>query len=417
MKPLLKRAAPKLALLLGGVLLFAFFSNDFGLVDIQKTAVILAAGIDQTQEGYELTAQISVPKGGESAGGTASVELTGRGETVADCLMQMYANSGWVPKFDFCSLVLLGEETARAGAMPALNYFLHNEYMSDDCAVAACEGRAGELLQKKSAIDDTPSLAIAKLFSGATEKSGATVKNTLREFAVSTLGKAESSFMPYIRAFPDGEGESAGGSAEGSSGNAGSGGGSEESSSGSGAGGSGNAGSGADQGEAPVLFRAEETALFFRGRMTGLLSAEETFAYNLLMGHVSAGILTVEGEDGLPVSLSIKRGTGKAALSDGESLRAELSVSLKVLVSDRAEEDFLAGTETNVATRTDEARAEELLRGYVSSLWETCGESGCDLFLLARELYRRDPGRYEAEKERFPSGIGADISVTVRGAE
>lgn len=416
MKPLLKRAAPKLALLLGGVLLFAFFSNDFGLVDIQKTAVILAAGIDQTQEGYELTAQISVPKGGESAGGTASVELTGRGETVADCLMQMYANSGWVPKFDFCSLVLLGEETARAGAMPALNYFLHNEYMSDDCAVAACEGRAGELLQKKSAIDDTPSLAIAKLFSGATEKSGATVKNTLREFAVSTLGKAESSFMPYIRAFPDEEGENGGGSAEGSSGNAGSGGGAEGSSGGD-AGGSGDAGSGADQGEAPVLFRAEETALFFRGRMTGLLSAEETFAYNLLMGHVSAGILTVEGEDGLPVSLSIKRGTGKAALSDGESLRAELSVSLKVLVSDRAEEDFLAGTETNVATRTDEARAEELLRGYVSSLWETCGESGCDLFLLARELYRRDPGRYETEKERFPSGIGADISVTVRGAE
>ena len=416
MKPLLKRAAPKLALLLGGVLLFAFFSNDFGLVDIQKTAVILAAGIDRTEAGYELTAQISVPKGGESAGGTASVELTGRGETVADCLMQMYANSGWVPKFDFCSLVLLGEETARAGAMPALNYFLHNEYMSDDCAVAACEGRAGELLQKKSAIDDTPSLAIAKLFSGATEKSGATVKNTLREFAVSTLGKAESSFMPYIRAFPDGEGESAGGSAEGSSGNAGSGGGAEGSSGGD-AGGSGDAGSGADQGEAPVLFRAEETALFFRGRMTGLLSAEETFAYNLLMGHMSAGILTVEGEDGLPVSLSIKRGTGKAALSDGGSLRAELSVSLKVLVSDRAEEDFLAGTETNVATRTDEARAEELLRGYVSALWETCGESRCDLFLLARELYRRDPGRYEAEKERFPSGIGADISVTVRGAE
>lgn len=411
MKPLLKRAAPKLALLLGGVLLFAFFSNDFGLVDIQKTAVILAAGIDRTEAGYELTAQISVPKGGESAGGTASVELTGRGETVADCLMQMYANSGWVPKFDFCSLVLLGEETARSGAMPALNYFLHNEYMSDDCAVAACEGRAGELLQKKSAIDDTPSLAIAKLFSGAAEKSGATVKNTLREFAVSTLGKAESSFMPYIRAFPDGEGENGGGSAEGSSGNAGSGGGAEGSSSG------GDAGSGADKGEAPVLFRAEETALFFRGRMTGLLSAEETFAYNLLMGHVSAGILTVEGEDGLPVSLSIKRGTGKAALSDGEALRAELSVSLKVLVSDRAEEDFLAGTETNVATRTDEARAEELLRGSVSSLWETCGESGCDLFLLARELYRRDPGRYEAEKERFPSGIGADISVTVRGAE
>ena len=32
-----------------------------------------------TEAGYELTAQISVPKGGETAGGTASVELTGKG--------------------------------------------------------------------------------------------------------------------------------------------------------------------------------------------------------------------------------------------------------------------------------------------------------------------------------------------------
>ena len=148
MKRILKRTAPKFALFLGGALLFSFFSNDFGLVDIQKTAVILAAGIDKSGEGYELTAQISVPKGGETTGGTASVELSGKGETVADCLMMMYADSGWIPKFDFCSLVLLGEEAAKEGAMPALNYFLHNEYMSDNCAVAVAEGSAGEMLKK-----------------------------------------------------------------------------------------------------------------------------------------------------------------------------------------------------------------------------------------------------------------------------
>ena len=68
MKRILKRTAPKFALFLGGALLFSFFSNEFGLVDIQKTAVILAAGIDRSGEGYELTAQISVPKGGEKAG-------------------------------------------------------------------------------------------------------------------------------------------------------------------------------------------------------------------------------------------------------------------------------------------------------------------------------------------------------------
>ena len=398
MKRILKRTAPKFALFLGGALLFAFFSNDFGLVDIQKTAVILAAGIDRSGEGYELTAQISVPKGGEKAGGTASVELSGKGETVADCLMMMYADSGWIPKFDFCSLVLLGEEAAREGAMPALNYFLHNEYMSDNCAVAVAEGGAGEMLKKTSAIDDTPSLAIHKLFSGAAEKTGAAVKNTLREFAVDTLGVSKSSFMPFIRSLPR-ESEEGGAGSSGGEGGA-------EGSDGSGG-----------EGDAPVLFRAEETALFREGKMTGLLSAEETLAFNLVRGKVKAGILTVKGEDGEPVSLSIKRGGGSAKLGEEDELRAKLSVWLKVLVSDRKEEDFMAGTETNVATDEDERRAEELISSHIASLWGKCQISGCDLLLLARELYRKDPKAYEANVGLIPSGMGADIEVSVKGAD
>ncbi len=399
MKRILKRTAPKFALFLGGALLFAFFSNDFGLVDIQKTAVILAAGIDKSGEGYELTAQISVPKGGETTGGTASVELTGKGETVADCLMMMYADSGWIPKFDFCSLVLLGEEAAREGAMPALNYFLHNEYMSDNCAVAVAEGSAGEMLKKTSAIDDTPSLAIHKLFSGAAEKTGAAVKNTLRVFAVDTLGVSKSSFMPFIRSLPHESGE---GGAEGS-GSSGGEGGAEQ----SGAEGSGDA----------VLFRAEETALFQEGKMTGLLSAEETLAFNLVRGKVKAGILTVKGEGGEPVSLSIKRGGGSAKLGEEDVPRAKLSVRLKVLVSDRTEEDFMAGTETNVATDEDERRAEALIASHIASLWGKCQISGCDLLLLARELYRKDPKAYEANVGLIPSGMEADIEVSVKGAD
>ncbi len=419
MKRLLKRAAPKFALFLGGALLFAFFSNDFGLVDIQKTAVILAAGIDKSGEGYELTAQISVPKGGETAGGTASVELSGKGETVADCLMMMYADSGWIPKFDFCSLVLLGEEAAKEGAMPALNYFLHNEYMSDNCAVAVAEGSAGEMLKQTSAIDDTPSLAIHKLFSGAAEKTGAAVKNTLREFAVGTLGVSKSSFMPFIRTLPHESGTGSSGdtgSSGGTGSSEGSGGKSEAEGSGGKGGASGSEGSGSEK-DAPVLFRAEETALFREGKMTGLLSAEETLAFNLVRGKVKAGILTVKGEDGEPVSLSIKRGGGSAKLGDESEPRAKLSVQLKVLVSDRTEEDFMAGTETNVATDEDERRAEELIASHIASLWGKCKASGCDLFLFARELYRKDPKAFEANVGLIPSGMGADIEVSVRGAD
>ena len=132
---------------------------------------------------------------------------------------------------------------------------------------------------------------------------------------------------------------------------------------------------------------------------------------------MKAGILTVEGEGGEPVSLSIKRGGGSAKLGNEDVPRAKLSVRLKVLVSDRTEEDFMAGSETNVATDEDERRAEELIASYIASLWETSKGSGCDLFLLARELYRKDPKAFEANVGLIPSGMGADIEVSVKGAD
>ena len=82
----------KLYILLAIIVLFAFFSNDFGLVDIQKTAIILAAAIDKTENGYSLTAQIAVPKGSDrTTGGTSSVEIEAEGATVSDCVTRRRA--------------------------------------------------------------------------------------------------------------------------------------------------------------------------------------------------------------------------------------------------------------------------------------------------------------------------------------
>ena len=45
-----------------GILLLLFLSNDFGLIDIQKTAIVAAIGIDAAEEGgnVNVTAQIAV---------------------------------------------------------------------------------------------------------------------------------------------------------------------------------------------------------------------------------------------------------------------------------------------------------------------------------------------------------------------
>ncbi len=125
MKKFLKTIPMKLWMILCALIVFTFFSNDFGLVDIQKTALVLAAGIDRTEEGFALTAQIAVPKGTDrTTGGTSSVEIEGSGETVSECLADLYAKTGWVPKLVFCDLVILGESAVREDTFDCLDYFL-----------------------------------------------------------------------------------------------------------------------------------------------------------------------------------------------------------------------------------------------------------------------------------------------------
>ena len=142
-KRLLRSFPMKLWIILAAIVAITFFSNDFGLVDIQKTAIILAAGIDRTADGFSLTAQIAVPKGSDrTTGGTSSVEIEGQGATVSDCISAIYAKTGWVPKLVFCDLVLLGEEAARANAFDALDFFLRNVYAPDSCLLPVWEAAA-----------------------------------------------------------------------------------------------------------------------------------------------------------------------------------------------------------------------------------------------------------------------------------
>lgn len=380
----------KLWILLAALLAITFFSNDFGLVDIQKTAIILAAGIDRTEEGFALTAQIAVPKGSDrTTGGTSSVEIDGRGTTVSDCVSQIYAKTGWVPKFVFCDLILLGEEAARAGAFDALDFFLRNEYAPDSCLLAVCEGSAANVLGAKSAIDDASSLALEKLFSDAAKKSGRVMTTTLREFAIGYYGVSASGFMPYVRMQPQSGaqggqgGESAGGAQSGQSGQG---------------------------GQQEAIFSAERTAIFSEGKMTGVLGEEETLAFSLLGGNVYGGTLPADG-----VTLSVLKNGGAVSVLAEDALRAKLEVNLKVRLISRSSPASAENVAEGNVTAEEEAAAERSLAAALDSLWRRCAEADCDLFFLYRTLYRRSPADYGKWKDTPLSDIAVEISVSVEG--
>ncbi len=386
-----KTVPKKLWLLLLAVILFSFFSNDFGLVDIQKTAVILAAGIDKTERGFAVTSQIAVPKGTDRAqGGTSSVNITTEGATVSDCITALFSKTGWVPKLVFCDLIVLGEEAAREDAVSYLNYFLRNEYMPDNCLLAVCEGTAEALLTSESAIDDASSLAIEKLFSDAAEKSGKVLPNTLKDFAIDYYGVGSSSTLPYVKTVPQ-----QGADAQGGSG-------------GSGGSGSGGSGSGNEQ----QIYTAEETALFSGGKMVGKLPAEQTLALALLEGKVFAGTFPAESE-GKPVTLTVMRNGGGVSLDMKGAPVAKLSVDVTCRLCCR-------GTSAPIEDISSDAVSEEILqsasgvlKGYLEGLWKSFKDTGCDLLELKKSLYRSSLKKYGEWKDFLLDAVQPAISATV----
>ena len=99
-------------------LIFLFFSGDFGLIDVQKTALVMAVGIDREENTFIVTSQIAIPQSSKQGQASETVQLVSRGKTVADAFEEINAKPGWYPKLVFCKLLIVGEKTAQS-AHPA----------------------------------------------------------------------------------------------------------------------------------------------------------------------------------------------------------------------------------------------------------------------------------------------------------
>ena len=413
----MRKLSSKLLLLAAGALLLLFLTNNFGLIDIQKTAIVTAIGIDAGEGGtFDVTAQIAIPDA--SGANTASNVTVPGAETVGEAIAELNRKTGWFPTLVHCSLILLGERAAEEDVFRALDYFLRSEYVEDSCLVALCADTAAAALGAGSPIGELASAAIAKVLSAEAQKTGLVSVTNLRDFAKGYFAEGQSGFLPTLRAQPRAQseggaggssGSSSGGSSEGGSG--GSSGGSSEGGSGDSSGGSSEGGSGggggsggqssAGGGQKSDVFDAAETALFFRGRRTAALSADETLAYNLAVSgtDMAFGDVTVF-EEGAEVHYQLKMNIGKKK----RRLRLEGGVpvlTFTIRAQAQAVDADRAGSRLEIAQtaivpdhvlRAAEQKFERELRAAA----ETAHAGGCDLFSLQQMLHRFYPKQFDA---------------------
>lgn len=365
------------------LLLLLFFSNDFGLVDIQKTSIVTAIGIDAAEGGkIDVTAQIAVPS--ETGQKASNVEVAGAA-TVGEAIAEFNQKTGWYPTLVHCRLVLLGEAVAREDVFGVLDFFLRSQYVEDSCLVAVCEGKAAEALQAKSPVGDLTFSAIEKVLSTEAQQTGQVSVTSLREFAMGYFSESGGGFLPYLsvkREAMAGSGDPAGGESAGAA----------ESAGGGGA-------QGAGENDADV-FDASRTMLFDRGRGVGILDAEETLAYNLAASKtgLASGEVTVL-EEGREVTYTLKMKISKRS----SSLRLEGGtpvLTFRIRARAQVTDANAAGSREEIAqTAFVPAHvlraAEEKFEARLSAAFAKSRESGCDLFRLRQKLWRRYPARFD----------------------
>ena len=153
-------------------LLGLFFTNDFGLVDIHKTAIISAVGID-TEDGEVLvTCEVAVPQPSQSGDNIKYTQIQGSGLTIADAMNEVNSKTGFYPKLQFCRLVLVGESCKDVQLFRLLGCFYRKNYSELTALVAMCKGKASEMLSYKSPVSDMTSEPIRKSISEEIEQSG-----------------------------------------------------------------------------------------------------------------------------------------------------------------------------------------------------------------------------------------------------
>ena len=371
-------------------LFLLFFSNDFGLINIQQTTIVTAIGIDRSQEEgkIDVSAQIAVPN--ESKASSVLVQGV---ETVGEAIAEFNGKTGWYPTLVHCRLVLLGAEAVSEDVFATLGYFLRSEFVEDSCLVAVCETTAAETLQANSPVGDLPSSAITKVLSSQAQKTGQVSVCNLRDFSKGYFSESASGYLPIISIKKEASNEG-GNQSSGSTRNTGS-----------------DSGSGQTGGDAGAqkkndsdVFDASKTALFFQGKQVAELSPNETLAFNLADTKTDFAYGDVEVfENGTKVTYNLKMKIEKKAqklkFEDGVPVFT-FRIRAKAQISDADKpSDIVDIAKTALVPAHVLRAAEEMFRAQLESAFEKTRQSGCDLFRLQQKLFRFCHSQYDSHRE------------------
>ena len=381
-------------------LMLFYFTNDFSLIDIEKTAIVVALGIDSEDNEYTVTAQIAVPSStAEKTVKNQDKSVESKGKTVGEAIDRIGEITGWYPMLSFCELIVFGKNILNGDVMDTLSYFIRSDKVPDSAILATCEDKASDILKSKAPLDDMSAFALEKIISRESKSMETISVTNIKDFAQSYYSKSGSSFMPMIKIINDKSGNNSG-EANTESGNN-----SDQTAS--------ESGDSADKtssanGNASKenIYDTTITCIFSKGKLCDYLTNEETMAFNLINKNKAKTLYTVSGvkmEDKTSdVTLKMQKinVTKKLSFDEGPVYNLNVDITFRIEDAD-ASLDKCQLTHMQPIPQNILDAAEEEIAATIQSLYDKCASSDCDLLKIKENLYKYHYDEYEIYKD-FP---------------
>lgn len=412
----------KLIFIVAIALFLFFFSNDFGIIDIEKTAIITAIAIDykdNQEDVYNITAQIAVPKANDKNMENKQAHVSGSGKTIGAAIKNIGDLSGWFPNLTFCNLIILGSSLTSDNIMHVLDYFSRTLRVQESAIVALAENMASEILLTSSPFDNISSFAIQKIILKNPGFDNDVANNDIKNFTTGYYSEGKSSFLPIIKLVKSqtssqeettnqGEQQNIQGGQSSSSPEG------EQS-------GEQTSNNGKSFEKSNILYDVKSTALFKNGYLVGEMQPKQTLTFNMLTQPFNGTTLEIDDVEiangHSSYLLTCFRCTPSIKMvANKNDLSVKINLSLYCKISDQtnvgADDEF---HKNNQLPKEVISRAEEDIKASIEDLIQLEKRTGCDFLNLKQKLYRYNYKQYSRYKDNYLSVMNVEVKVKISG--
>lgn len=375
------------------IIFINFLTLDFLLIDVEKTALIVALGVDKTAGEYEVTVQIAVPEATNQGSKSNESVIYSRGETLYQAVNSIGKQTGWYPKLSFCNLIILGSSVLEENVMGVIDFFIRSYKVEDSAIVCASEESAKSVLNSISPLDNISSFALSKIFVRDYNTASPILTTSLKEFSKGYYSKAQQGYMPLVKMITTNDkGNNT----------------SQTSSLGT------QTGKGEGEQNTPVVYDATTTVVFNKGVMVGKVSGDESLFFSMLNKKANEDYFSLEINDsGDTALISIRQAKTKLYLSfenETPTLNAEINASLKIDDGNYPESMKQIATLGELNEKTLKMSCEHI-KEKLTNFFEYTKSVNCDIFEVKNMLYRKHYSKYADYEQDFLQKVKFKVLV------